>query len=164
MKRILFLVLLLSACDESFFYSSKGHHGVSASIAESKKRGTFIQEYCLLTNCNDSFGIKSVFVEKGFTYGETDEETKGLYKNGMGLGSCQFVVNFPLNAKADFQKYSFKLMYDSIESGGGLQYCSSFARIDSNAIVDTMYYYIFKRFDDKDTLGILKFVKVKAAD
>jgi hypothetical protein len=133
-------------------YNKDKFRRFSETIEESKNRGVFIKCLCFSVN-PDSFKINSVYIEKGFRWGSSLEETMELDINDTIKGNrielpSQVVVSFP---KTQFQGII------RIGSENERLYYSPYIPINSIMIKDTIYFHLIYITDvGKSFGGILK--------
>ena len=155
-----FFLLILVSCNGSVNFKLKGHRGASKDIAEAKKRKTFIQSYSLVKNDIDSLNIKEAFVEKGFGYGNSMDETKFLTEN-YPFEKFQFTIKIEKGmSNIYYNKYAFQ--FKNAKSLDDIGSYSTYCPIDSNLIKDTLTVYVLDIANKKrDTIGELIFIKDK---
>jgi len=160
---LLFIFLIIAGasiiCNVN--YKLEGRRGASKDIAEAKRRGTYIQSYCLIKNQIDSLNIKEAFVEKAFGYGKTMDET-GLFTYDDPNGNYQFTVKIEEGMQDIYYK-KYQLKVKNAKYGGSYVRTSKlYCPIDTVIIKDTIDVFVLNKVNEKmDTIGELTFVKCK---
>ena len=163
MKIIFFCCLPFYSCNSGIIGGLEGWRVASGSIEESKQRKMYIQSYCLLKNPFDSLKIKETFVERGWAYGKTPEETRPFHIDSLG-GAFQFVVKIEEEIRnVYYNKYALRV--SGTARYGHVLGAAVYCYIDSTLIRDTIIVDVInkenKNFDNWNAIGKLTFVKCK---
>jgi len=155
---ILFSLLIpfLIACDCSLSYKMEGKRGASKNIADAKRRGTFITSCRLVQNDIDSLNIREAFIEKGFGYGKTIDETIQLSPS-YPFEKYQFTVKIE-EGMLDLYYNKFYLALENAKPGDQVDVYSVYCPIDTLFEKDTLNVFVLNKENSKmDTIGMLTF-------
>lgn len=165
MKKIISITLtcfiflfVLASCIFNVDNKVEGLRGSSKDIAEAKKRGTYIQAYCLIKNDIDSLNIKEAFIEKGFGYGESLDSTRAKFF-GYLEGRYQFTVKIE-KGMDDIYARKYALIVQDTKYMNYFSTYSLYCPLQTLNLQDSLKVYVLNKVNEKgDTIGVLTFVK-----